>query len=186
MRAVLRIAACCTAFAAVAGCGGEDSKPPAKPPRPVALSIDQPGDTATVQSGVVAVHGTVEPAGAQVRVLGRAAIVSGRSFSVDVPLEPGANVVDVIASAPRRAPALTAFRVTREILVTVPDLAGGDVGQAEDALKGLGLKLEARRGADGFIDGLLPGSPKVCTQRPGPGEKVRKRATVVVVAAKGC
>jgi hypothetical protein len=185
MRAGLRVAACCTALAVVAGCGGRD-KPPPQPQREVALTLQQPGDTATVQSGTVAVRGTVEPATAQVRVLGRPASVSGGSFTAEVPLEPGANVVDVIASAPRRAPALTAFRVTREVLVVVPDLAGGDVGQVEDALKGLGLKLEARRGADGFIDGLLPGSPKVCTQRPGPGEKVRKGATVVVVAAKGC
>jgi hypothetical protein len=186
MHAALRISACFAALAVVGGCGGDDKKPPAKPPRPVALSIDQPGDTATVQSGTVDVHGTVEPAGAQVRVLGRPATVSGGSFTIVVPLDPGANVVDVIASAPRRAPALTAFRVTREILIAVPDLAGQDVGDAESALEALGLKIDARRGPDGFIDGLLPGAPKVCTQRPKAGDKVRKGATVLVVAAKGC
>ena len=185
MRAGIRIAAGCAALAVVAGCGGED-KPPPKPPRPVALTIEQPGDTATVQSGTVDVRGTVEPPTAQVRVLGRPATVSGGSFTIQVPLEPGTNVVDVIASAPRRAPMLTAFRITREVLVVVPDLSGGEVDQAEEALKGLGLKLDARRGPDGFIDGLLPGAPKVCTQRPSPGEKVRKGTTVTVVAAKGC
>jgi hypothetical protein len=185
MRTGIRIAACCAALAVVGGCGGED-KPPPKPPRPVALTIEQPGDTATVQAGTVNVRGTVEPPTAQVRVLGRVASISAGSFSVQVPLEPGANVVDVIASAPRRAPMLTAFRVTREVLVVVPDLAGQDVGDAEDSLKGLGLELDARRGQDGFIDGLLPGAPKVCTQRPTAGEKVRKGTTVVVVAAKGC
>ena len=186
MRAALHISACFAALAVVAGCGGDDSKPPAKPPRPVALSIDQPGDTATVQSGTVSVHGTVEPAAAQVRVLGRAATVSGGSFSIEVPLDPGANVVDVIASAPRRAPALTAFRVTREILVTVPDLSGQDAGDAESALNALGLKIDAQRGTDGFLDGLLPGAPKVCTQRPDAGNAVRKGATVRVIVAKGC
>lgn len=148
--------------------------------------IQQPGDTATVQAGTVDVRGTVEPATAQVRVLGRPATVSGGSFTIQVPIEPGANVVDVIASAPHRAPMLTAFRVTREVLVVVPDLSGQDVGDAEDSLKGLGLEIDARRGSDGFIDGLLPGAPKVCTQRPAAGEKVHKGATVTVVAAKGC
>jgi len=185
MRTGIRIAACCAAFAVVGGCGGED-KPPPKPPRPVALTLEQPGDTATVESGTVYVRGTVEPATAQVRVLGRPASVSGGSFSIQVPLEPGANVVDVIASAPRRAPMLTAFRVTREVLVVVPDLSGEDVGDAEISLKDLGLKLVARRGPDGFIDGLLPGPPKVCTQRPEAGEKVHKGTTVTAVAAKGC
>ena len=120
------------------------------------------------------------------RVLGRAASVSGGSFSVQVPLEPGANVVDVIASAPRRAPMLTAFRVTREILVASRTSPARTSATPSDSLKGLGLELDARRGPDGFIDGLLPGAPKVCTQRPDAGEKVRKGTTVVVVAAKGC
>jgi len=185
MRTRIRIAACCAALAVVGGCGGED-KPPPKPPRPVALTIQQPGDTATVESGTIDVRGTVEPATAQVRVLGRPASVSGGSFSIQVPLEPGANVVDVMASAARRAPTLTAFRVTREVLIVVPDLSGQDVGDAEDSLKGLGLQIDARRGPDSFIDGLLPGAPKVCTQRPEAGEKVHKGATVQVVAAKGC
>src|SRR3954462_14988765 len=185
MRAGLRVAACCTALAVVAGCGGRD-KPPPQPQREVALTIAQPGDTATVESGTVYVRGTVEPATAQVRVLGRPASVSGGSFTIQVPLEPGANVGDVIASAPSRAPMLTAFRVTREVLVVVPALSGQDAGDAEDSLKGLGLNIDARRGPDSFIDGLLPGAPKVCTQRPEAGEKVHKGATVQVVAAKGC
>jgi hypothetical protein len=185
MRTGLRIAACCAAVAVVGGCG-EEKKPPPKPPRPVALTIQQPGDAATVESGTIDVRGTVEPATAQVRVLGRPASVSGGSFSIQVPIEPGANVVDVMASASGRAPMLTAFRVTREVLVVVPDLSGQDSGDAEDSLKGLGLKIDARRGADGFLDGLLPGAPKVCTQRPEAGEKVHKGTTVQVVVAKGC
>jgi hypothetical protein len=185
MRTGIRIAACCAALAVVGGCGGKD-KPPPKPPPPVALTIQQPGDTATVESGTIDVRGTVEPATAQVRVLGRPASVSGGSFSIQVPLEPGANVVDVMASAPRRAPMLTAFRITREVLIVVPGLSGQDVGDAEDSLKGLDLKIDARRGTDGFIDGLLPGAPKVCTQRPEAGQKVHKGTTVQVVAAKGC
>src|SRR3954462_1159128 len=88
MRTAIRIAAGCAALAVVGGCGGED-KAPAKPPRPGALTIAQPGDPATVESGTVDVRGTVEPATAQVRVLGRPASVSGGSFHVAVPLWPG-------------------------------------------------------------------------------------------------
>ena len=185
MRTGIRIAACCAALAVVGGCGGEDKAPP-KPARPVALTIAQPGDTATVESGTVYVRGTVEPATAQVRVLGRPASVSGGSFNIQVPLEPGANVVDVIASAPSRAPMLTAFRVTREVLVVVPDLSGEDVGDAEDSLKGLGLKIDARRGRTASSTACCPARRRVCTQRPEPAEKVHKGTTVQVVAAKGC
>src|ERR687888_1574772 len=127
MRAALLLIACCTTLAA---CGAWSRPPPAKPLPPVAVTIDQPGDTSTVDSGTVEVRGTVEPAAAQVRVLGRPATVSGGAFSVEVPLDPGANVVDVIATASRRAPLMTAFRVTREILVTVPDLSGKSVDDA--------------------------------------------------------
>jgi hypothetical protein len=52
MRTGLRIAAGCAALAVVGGCGGED-KPAAKPPRPVALTIAQPGDTETAEAGTV-------------------------------------------------------------------------------------------------------------------------------------
>jgi hypothetical protein len=186
MRAGLRIVTCCAALAVVAGCAGKDNKPPAKPQRAVALTIEQPSDTAVVQEGTVTVHGRVEPSTASVRVLGRSATVSGGSFDIVVPLDPGANVVDVIATAARRAPALTAFRITREILVTVPDLGGQTADDSESALSSIGLKLDAHRGADSFIDGLLPGSPKVCEQHPSPGQRAHRGSTVEVVVAKGC
>jgi hypothetical protein len=186
MRAGLRIVICCAALAVVGGCGGDDKKPPAKPQKPVSLTIDQPSDTSVVQDGTVTVHGRVEPTTASVRVLGRPAAVSGGSFDIVVPLEPGANVVDVIATASRHAPALTAFRVTREVLVVVPDLSGQTADASESALSAIGLKLDAQRGSDSFIDGLLPGSPKVCEQQPSAGEKVHKGSTVQVVVAKGC
>jgi len=185
MRALLPAAACC--FAAVlAGCGGH--KPRAtKPPRPVALTIAQPSDTAVVESETVDVRGTVGPVGAHVRVLGRPATVSGSAFSIDgVPLDPGANVVDVIATAPRRAPLLTALRVTRVILVTVPKLEGSGQDDAASALRKLGLRLDARRGPDGFIDALLPGAPKVCDQQPAAGARVRKGTAVRVLLSKSC
>jgi Glucodextranase, domain B/PASTA domain len=186
MRAALLIATCLAIATGLAACGGADKPPPAKPQPPVALTIARPGDTATVDDGTVQVRGTVEPATAQVRVLGRPASVSGGAFSIDVPLEPGANVVDVIATAPRRTPLMTALRVTREILVAVPDLSGKGTDDAQSALEPLGLKLDARRGPDGLIDSLLPGDPKVCSQKPDPDTRVHKGTTVSVVVAKGC
>jgi hypothetical protein len=171
---------------AMAGCGGTAKRPPAKPQPPVAVTIEQPNDTATVEDGSVEVRGTVEPAVAQVRVLGHAASVTGGAFSIEVPLDPGTNVVDVIATAPRRSPLMTAFRVTRVILVEVPDLSGKSADDAQSALDQLDLKLDSSRGDDGFIDSLLPGDPKVCTQKPDPGTRVHKGTTVTVVVAKGC
>lgn len=187
MRALLVLAACCAAAVAVAGCGGDDKPKASKPPRAVVLTIAQPSDTAVVESDTVDVRGTVEPAGAQVRVLGRPATVAGSAFSIaGVPLEPGTNVVDVIATAPRRSPRLTAFRVTRVILVTVPKLDGASHDDAQSELRRLGLELDAQRGSDDFLDALLPGSPKVCSQEPAAGTRVRKGATVHVVLSKSC
>jgi hypothetical protein len=186
MRPALLLTACCAATAALAACGGTTKRPPAKPPPPVALTIDQPSDTATVEEGSVEVHGTVQPPTAQVRVLGRPASVSGGAFSVQVPLDPGTNLVDVIATAARRTPLMTAFRVTRVILVEVPDLGGKSVDDAQSALESVNLKLDAKRGDDSFIDSLLPGAPKVCTQKPDPGTRVHKGTTIGVIVAKGC
>jgi hypothetical protein len=183
MRTALLLVA---ATMALVGCGGTTKPPPPKPQPPVAVTIDQPNDTATVEDGSVEVHGTVQPPTAQVRVLGHPASVSGGAFSVEVPLDPGANVIDVIATAARHAPLMTAFRVTRVILVEVPDLSGKSSDDAQSALDRVNLKLDATRGDDGFIDSLLPGDPKVCTQKPDPGTRVHKGTTVSVVVAKGC
>lgn len=186
MRPALLVLACLAASAPLAACGGSSPQPAPKPQLPVALTIAQPIDSSTVTDGTVEVRGTVEPSGAQVRVLGHAAAVTGGAFSIQIPLDPGANVVDVIATAPRRAPLLTAFRVTREILVEVPDLGGKSDKDAQSAVESLGLTLDATRGDDGLIDSILPGDPKVCTQRPDPGTSVHKGTTVSVVVAKGC
>jgi hypothetical protein len=186
VRPVPVLIACLAASVPLAACGGSSRQPPPKPQPPVALMIEQPIDSSTVSDGTVEVRGTVQPPGAQVRVLGHAATVTGGAFSIQVALDPGANVVDVIATAPRRAPLMTAFRVTREILVEVPDLGGKSEKDAQSALDALNLKLDATRGDDSLIDSILPGDPKVCTQRPDPGTQVHKGTTVSVVVAKGC
>jgi len=185
MRPVLAVLACAAA-AAVSGCGGGDDGDRAQqPPPPVQVDIATPADMATVQEESIEVSGTVEPAGASVRVLGRRAEVSSGSFSIEIPLEPGANVIDVIATARGRSPALSAFRVTREMPVKVPDLDGLVVEEVQQQLEPLGLEAEIdERG--GLLEDLLPGEPSVCGQDPEPGTEVRRGTSVRVEVGKSC
>jgi len=172
--------------AAVAGCGGGEEPRAQKPPRPVELDVTSPVDMATVRAASVEVRGTVSPAGASVRVLGQAATVSGGgTFSARVPLDPGNNVIDVMATARGRGPGLAAFRVTREVPVEVPDLDGLEVAAVQEKLDAVGLGVEVERGG-GLLEELLPGEPAVCEQDPEPGAKVRRGTLVHVVVAKSC
>jgi hypothetical protein len=183
MRVSVLFAAVC--LVAVAGCGGDDGERAQRALVPVELDIASPADMAVVQSETVEVRGSVEPAGASVRVLGKAADVSGGSWSAEVPLQPGANVIDVMASARGRAAAMTAFRVTRELPVEVPDLDGLEVPEVETRLSDVGLVPDVtERG--GLIDDLLPGDPAVCEQDPEPGTEVRRGTTVRVQVSRSC
>jgi len=184
MRAGILIAGACAA-AALAGCatGGRNGEPPE--PGRVRLEVTAPPDGASVRGGTIDVRGRVSPANAQVRVLGRPALVTEGRFTVVVPIEPGANVVDVAASAGRRTPAFTALRVTRDIVVTVPDLAGvAEAGLAAE-LDPLGLTASVRR-AGGILEALRPGERAVCEQRPPAGARVLRGRTVRVLVAKDC
>lgn len=172
------------AAAFVAGCGADDG-PPAPPTERVQLAITSPSDGSTLRRGTAEVSGTVSPRASSVTVLGRPALVSDGEFTVVVPLEPGANVVDVMATAPRRLPALTAVRVTRDILVTVPDLTGLLEDEIEARLEPLGLRADVERGG-GLFDVLRPGEARVCEQEPEAGARVRRGREVVVVVAKRC
>jgi hypothetical protein len=186
MRRSALLFACLTA-AAVVGCGSDDGQKRAqRPATPVALRITSPGDMTTVRTETVQVVGTVEPAGSAVLVLGQKAPVSGGgTFRATVALEPGANVIDVMATASGRGPALTAFRVTREMPVTVPDLGGKTVDEVDAALDALGLHAEVEKGG-GLIEDLLPGDPAVCEQDPDPGTQVKRGSKVHVVVSKSC
>jgi hypothetical protein len=172
-------------LATAAGCGGDDGERAQRTLTPVELDITSPSDMAVVQSDTVEVQGTVEPAGASVRVLGEQADRSGGTFRAQVPLQPGANVIDVIATARGRATTMTAFRVTRELPVEVPDLDGLEVPEAEDRLAEVGLTAEVSERSS-LIDELLPGEPAVCEQDPEPGTEVRRGTTVHVEVAKSC
>jgi hypothetical protein len=169
---------------ALAGCGGAD-RTAQKPPPPVRLQVTSPVDLGVVAAGTVEVRGSVSPRTAQVQVQGRRARVSGGTFTASVPLEQGPNVIDVAASARNRSAALTAFRITREQRVTVPDLAGVDISDAKARIARRGLRLESTRGG-GFLDSLVPSGVSVCQQTPAAGDQVRRGATVRVIVARAC
>ena len=94
-------------------------------------------------------------------------------------------MIDVIATARGREPALTAVRVTREVPVEVPDLARMDVEEAQERVADVGLKLDVEEDG-GLIEDILPGEPGVCDQEPAAGSEVRRGTTVRVVVAKSC
>ncbi|MBW3607422.1 MAG: PASTA domain-containing protein [Actinobacteria bacterium] len=186
-RIVLRpmcLVAVALAVGVVAGCGGDD-RPPAPPSEHVRLEIAAPSDGSTLRRGTADVRGSVSPRASSVTVLGRPALVSDGRFTVVVPLEPGVNVIDVIATAPRRLPTLTALRVTRDVLVTVPDLTDLPEDEVEARLEPLGLEAQVERGG-GLFDVLRPGEPVVCEQEPEAGARVRRGREVVVVVAVRC
>jgi hypothetical protein len=183
MRPSLFVLACLAA--AVAGCGGDGGERAQRAPLAVALTVNAPDDGSVVRDEKVAISGTVEPAGATVRVLGREADVSGGTFTAEVALDPGANVIDVMATARGRGPAMAAVRVTRELPVEVPDLGGLEVAEAQERVADAGLELEVKEGG-GLIDELLPGEPAVCDQEPSPGEEVRRGTTVRVEIGPLC
>jgi hypothetical protein len=165
-----------------AGCGSDR---PERALGPVRLTVDGPPDGATVDRETVEVHGRVTPASARVYVGGDEAGVDGGAFSAVVRLDEGANVVDVQASAPRRAAAMTALRLIREVPVEVPDLKGQSQDDAVRRLEELGLRAKVER-AGGLLDDILPGGRGVCRTQPAGGEHVRAGATVTVQVSKTC
>jgi hypothetical protein len=183
MRLSLFVLACLAAVAA--GCGGDGGERAQRAPLRVALAVTSPSDNSVVQRETVVVRGTVEPARAAVRVLGTEADVSGETFTAEVALEPGANVIDVMATARGRGPAMTAVRVTRELPVHVPDLDGLAVAEAQDKVGEVGLELEVTE-SGGLLYQLLPGEPAVCEQDPSPGDEVRRGTTVHVEVSRSC
>jgi Glucodextranase, domain B/PASTA domain len=181
MRPSLLAGAACALL--LTACGGGDPAPKAAPVR---LAVTAPGDLGTVRADTVEVRGTVKPAGATVTVRGARAQVSGGSWTAEVALEPGVNVVDVLASAGSARPALTAVRVRRVVDVVVPELVGLSADDARSALADANLEAELQTEDGGFFDELLGGSPEVCRTTPGSGTHVDPGATVVVQLARRC
>lgn len=165
------------------GCGAGDPPPP--PQKPVRLTVSAPSDTAIVQSATAQVSGTVSPPGSRVKVQGHLARVSGGTFTSTVSLDQGPNVIDVAATAGGRATALTAFRVTRDERVAVPQLVGLSVDDARTQADQRDLKLSTERGG-GFLDPLVPRGLHVCEQSPAAGKQVRRGSTVRLLVARSC
>jgi hypothetical protein len=138
-----------------------------------------------VRAERVSVTGSVQPAGAHVQVLGREVAVSGGSFTADVALQPGANLIDVSASARGRRPDFAAMRVVREVRVAIPDLLGADADSAQNQLETLGLKVKREAGG-GFFEPILPGDPQVCESKPKAGTQVLPGSEVTLVTARDC
>jgi hypothetical protein len=170
------------AGALIAGCGGEEGPPGP----PVRLTVVSPADQAVVKADSVTLSGRVDPPTAAVSVRGERAEVSrGGRFHADVALAPGTNVIDVLASAGRARPALTAIRVRRAVTVTVPDVTGLAPEAATARLRARGLRAEVQD-AGGLFDRILPGSAAACATEPGAGEEVEPGTTVSVLVAKAC
>jgi len=182
MRTCTIVAVLAVAFL-TAACG-EGAKPPQREPL-VELTIDAPPDADTTRDEQVAVSGTVKPAGATVQVLGNEVSVSGGRWSAEVGLDPGANLIDVSASARGRRPDFAALRVVREQRVALPDVVGRDTDTAQEELEGLGLKVRTED-SGGFFDPLLPGDPAVCSMEPAAGEQVLPGAEVTLRVARDC
>jgi Glucodextranase, domain B/PASTA domain len=164
---------------------GEDRPQPPRPEPAVELVVGSPADAVVVRAETVEIRGTVRPARARVEVLGRQVGVTGGTFTAEVPLEPGANLIDVAASAGGRRPDFEAMRVVREERVAVPDVIGIDADTAQDQLEALGLKVKLED-AGGFFDPILPGDPRVCDADPAPGAQVLPGSQVALQVARDC
>jgi hypothetical protein len=167
------------ALAGATGCGNDDELPKAS------VRVVGPADSEVVHGEQVEVQGRVRPRGARVLVAGRPATVAGRSFRAVVELREGGNVIDVAATAPGRAAAFTAVRVSRQSLVRVPDLAGAESGDAVDRLAELGLRAEVRR-ESGLLDRLLPSGWAVCETDPPADTELARGEVVLLTVSKTC
>lgn len=167
------------AAACLGGCGGS------APQRRVALRVTAPLDSAVVRHRMLDVRGRVHPAGARVLVEGRRASVSGRDFRATVPLRSGSNLVDIGASAPGVRATWAALRVTRQVLVRLPDLVGASRGDALDLIRSLGLRASVTE-QHSFFDVLDPAGWGVCKTAPRGGAELLKGSAVRIVVAKRC
>ncbi len=167
----------------LAACGGAEGRAPGPPVR---LSVEAPGDPAVVRGREVEVRGRVGPPESSVLVAGRAVAVAGGGFHVTVPLREGTNVIDVLAAADGRTPAMSAVRVTREATVRVPDVAGLSPQDAAGRIAAVGLRPRVLDESD-LLDALLvPLGRRVCETQPAVGSSARRGDTVTVKVAKVC
>jgi hypothetical protein len=181
-RTTLVLAALAGAALLVSACG----KSTVHHAAPVVLSQLSPSDGTRVSSGTVTISGTVKPYHAKVMVLGRRITPAkdGR-FSTSVDLQVGTNLIDVIADSKRAQPAMTALRVVRFVLVTVPSVSGRSPRAAAAAIRAAGLVPKVHGSSDPFSF-LVPLSSQVCGQSPAAGRRVDPDSTVTLSIGKVC
>jgi hypothetical protein len=179
---LLRTVAAAAAALVVCACGQVARRPAG----PVRLTLTSPADGSRIEASNATISGVVSPRSARVLVVGKAVKRgAGGSFSSTVSLEPGTNLIDVIASAPRARPAMTALRVIRYVLVTVPAVTGRSPGYAAAVIRGAGLKPQLDGDSNPFAF-LLPLSEHVCSQSPSGGTQVNPNSTVTIRLGKLC
>jgi Glucodextranase, domain B/PASTA domain len=150
------------------------------------VSLVLPADGTTTLAPTVLVRGTVvSPSLATVLVAGRRARVSGATFSAQVPIAPGSNVIDVLAGARGANAAMSAVRVYRELPVNVPDVTGQSISAATEQLRRLGLSAKVYDETN-FFQRLLPISTQVCTMDPPAATAVAPGSAVALEVAKVC
>jgi hypothetical protein len=171
------------ALLALSACGGA-ARPSGPEPR-VTLKLTAPNDSAVLRADHVQVQGTVSPSGAAVQVGGRRAEVQDGSFSASVALDPGANVIDVSASAAGRRAEVGAVRVVRDMHIKLPPLVGAAQADAEAQLAKLGFEVDTKRGGS-LLDRFFGGDLQVCESDPPGGTLVLPHTVVTIVVARNC
>ncbi len=181
LRTFTVLAAVAAASVALSACGSAAPHPEPQ----IHLQVSEPVDGAVVSSGSVTLSGSVTPLATSVLVLGRRVSVTRGSFSTQVALQPGSNLLDVLAGAVRDQAAMTAVRVYRQILVTIPNVSNDSPPNAAKALVALGLHVKLND-TDPFYSFLIPGGQGVCGTSPGAGRRVDPGATVTISVSKTC
>lgn len=157
-----------------------------RPPAPVHLSALTPADGSRLATDRATIAGSVTPHRARVLVMGRRATTDARGhFSVTVQLQTGTNLIDVIAGAAHARPAMTAIRVVRYLLVSVPSVEGQDPRTASAAITSARLTAKVDQESEPFLF-LVPLSERVCTQSPSAGARVAPGTTVTLTVGKIC
>jgi beta-lactam-binding protein with PASTA domain len=152
----------------------------------VKLNVTSPADLARVYASNTTISGTVSPRTAQVLVVGRPVKPDANGgFSTAVTLAPGTNLIDVIASARHARPAMTSLRITRYVLISVPDVTGESPNDASEAIHNAGLtpQLHSSGNPFGF---LIPLRNQVCSQSPSGNAHVAPGSTVTLDIGKVC
>jgi hypothetical protein len=100
------------------GCGGNSAPQTATSAAAASVTVTAPANGTVINGERVTVRGTIAPANASVQIQGKPAAAGAGQFAASVGLHPGANTIEVIASAVGEAPATTSLTVTRSSIPT--------------------------------------------------------------------